>query len=234
MHIGVITVDGYDVGTVTFTFGDPSDAPASVGVVPRAMDAPIGGHHAHGAIGHAVSGHRSTRMAHESHQEALKHHGHRHGPGHYPRGEERKGGEVNIKDDVAVGGDRVYGKFAEARDKARQELKDKPWLNEKAIHIIAGENPDPKAATAIWEETINRAAVRGTSVEHEMRRTIEGGYYEGYRAGVSPETRKGIEEARDRALSHSNVSNYATDNSSGGLAARENASGSFTQKSVYN
>jgi hypothetical protein len=133
-----------------------------------------------------------------------------------------------------VGGDRVYGGFAEARDRARAELKANPDLNEKAMHIFAGENPDPDASTALWEETINRMAVRGTSLEKELRTTREGGYYEGWRDEVSPSTRKTLEASRDRALNYSNVSNYATDNSSGDLARRDRESGHFTEKQVLN
>lgn len=127
-------------------------------------------------------------------------------------------------------GGRVYGGLASARDRAREELRAKPWLNEKAMHIFAGENPDPTASTALWESAINRMAVRGTTLEKELRHTSEGGYYEGWRDQVSPTTRKVLEASRDRALAYSNVSNYATDNSSGALAARERASGTFTAK----
>lgn len=142
--------------------------------------------------------------------------------------------EVHLHDPSPTGGSRVYGRLADARDRARQEIKDKPWLNDKAMHIFAGENPDPDASTALWEETINRAAVRGTSVEKELRHTSEGGYFAGWRDSVSPETRKVLEASRDRALNYSNVSNYATDNSSGDLAARDSATGNFTERSVYN
>jgi hypothetical protein len=142
--------------------------------------------------------------------------------------------EVHVGNPTSVGVGRVYGRLAEARDKARQEIKDKPSLNEKAMHIFAGENDDPAAATALWEETINRAAVRGTSLEQELRHTSEGGYFAGWRDQVSPETRKVLEESRDRALNYSNVSNYATDNSSGGLAERDRESGHFTEKNFLN
>jgi len=153
-----------------------------------------------------------------------------------PDGNDIKGAapEANIHSPDFVGGSRVYGKFADARDRARQELKDKPWLNDKAMHIFAGENPDPTASTALWEETINRAAVRGTSIEQELRHTSEGGYFAGWRDSVSPETRKVLEASRERALNHSNVSNYATDNASGGKAASDRDRGLFPERSVFN
>jgi hypothetical protein len=64
---------------------------------------------------------------------------------------------------------------------------------------------------------MNRADMMGTSLEHELRRTSEGGYYKGYRSNVSAESRAMIEQNIDAALGGSNVSNYATDNSSQGV-----------------
>jgi hypothetical protein len=103
------------------------------------------------------------------------------------------------------------------RESFRQELRDKPWLREKILHIAAGENEGREANQAVIESAMNRAAMMGTTLEQEMRRTSEGGYYAGYRANVAEPQRRMIEENIDKALAGSNVSNYATDNSSQGF-----------------
>jgi hypothetical protein len=217
MQIGAITIGGRVVGSVTLSEGSatPDAQPAPILASYDAMD------FAPGTYGR--SEYEPGTMARPRH-----HSGPDHGQikGAYP--------ELDVKDSTSYGGSKVYGRFAEARDRARQELKAKPWLNEKAMHIFAGENPDPEASTALWEETINRAAVRGTSLEKELRHTSEGGYYAGWRDQVSPATRKVLEASRDRALNYSNISNYATDNSSGGLARREREQGIFPERQVYN
>jgi hypothetical protein len=103
------------------------------------------------------------------------------------------------------------------RERFRQELRDKPWLREKVLHVSAGENEGREANQAVIESAMNRAQMMGTTLEQEMRRTSEGGYYAGYRANVAEPQRRMIEENIDKALAGSNVSNYATDNSSQGF-----------------
>jgi hypothetical protein len=103
------------------------------------------------------------------------------------------------------------------RERFRQELRDKPWLREKVLHVSAGENEGREANQAVIESAMNRAAMMGTTLEQEMRRTSEGGYYAGYRANVAEPQRRMIEENIDKVLAGSNVSNYATDNSSQGF-----------------
>jgi hypothetical protein len=218
MQIGNITIGGRIIGSVTLT-GDT--------LAPDAQRSPVLASYetmdfSPGTYGQSEHG-RGSSLSEPRH-----HSGPDRGDvkGAYP--------EVNIHDPASIGGNKVYGRLAEARDRARDELKAKPWLNEKAMHIFAGENPDPAASTALWESAINRSAVRGTSLEKELRTTREGGYYEGWRDEVLPNTRKTLEDSRDRALNHSNVSGYATDNSSGSLAARERDQGLFPERSVYN
>jgi N-acetylmuramoyl-L-alanine amidase len=212
MQIGVISVDGRPIGTVTMKIGTPDavvprdDRMASLGESPDFSPSAIPG------------GTTPSHHGFEGH--------HPHGS---PDGGKASGGAPVPYAAAPVGGDRVHGRLAEARDRARDELKAKPWLNEKAMHIIAGENDDPNAATAVWEETINCAAVRGTSIEKELGRTNEGGYYEGWRSNVSPETRKVLE-----AAPYSNVSNYATDNASGDRARHDRETGHFTERKVLN
>jgi hypothetical protein len=120
-----------------------------------------------------------------------------------------------------------------AMDRARfaKELDANPALREKVLGIAAGENKDPTAANAVIESMMNRASQRGTTLEQAARLygKEKGGYYAGYDPGSlsRPEIRKRMEDALKRALSGSNASGYATDNSSGGLAERERSSGSF-------
>jgi hypothetical protein len=230
MQIGVITVDGRQIGVVTWAAGSTPD--------PTVPDLYDGGDLPQGRITQASLGDYTSdhaRVGHELHHggegvaPGNTEHKHHHWPDHRERNFPAAGG--------GGGGDRVYGRFTEARDRARAELKAKPWLNEKAMHIFAGENRDPTASTALWESAINRMAVRGTSLEKELRRSGEGGYYAGYSGDVDPHTRSVLEASRDRALNYSNVSRYATDNASNQpgnhLADRGVARGRFTEQSVY-
>jgi hypothetical protein len=117
------------------------------------------------------------------------------------------------------------------RSRFAAELEAKPWLKEKILGIASGENKDPQANLAVIESMMNRAAARGTSLEQAAKLVGEGngGYYAGYDPGAlrRPAIRKMIEGNLRAALGGSNVSNYATDNSSGGLAEREKRSGKF-------
>jgi hypothetical protein len=133
--------------------------------------------------------------------------------------------------------DQAYGAAGLNRDAFRKELEAKPWLKEKILGIASGENKNPTANLAVIESMMNRAAQRGTSLEQAAKLASEGhgGYYAGYdpRSLRRPEIRKMIERNLEKALSGSNVSDYATDNASGALAAREAASGTFTFKKKY-
>ncbi|SHG91845.1 peptidoglycan recognition protein family protein [Bradyrhizobium erythrophlei] len=219
MHVGKITVNGRVVGTVTLLDNAPASPPTPVLASYEGMDFAPGEYG--GADGGGGFGAGSRQHPVPSRGDVK---------GAYP--------DVNIHDPSPTGGSRVYGGLADARDRARQELKDKPWLNDKAMHIFAGENPDPTASTSLWESAINRAAVRGTSLEQELRTTSEGGYYAGWSDNISPQTRKTLEASRDRALNYSNTSNYATDNASNQpgnrLAERDVTSGRFQERAVQN
>lgn len=118
------------------------------------------------------------------------------------------------------------------RSKFTQELRDKPGLREKILRIAANEQGShPEGTQAIIESMMNRAQMRGTSLEREARWTGEGGYYAQGNMG-----RGALENARHRAilerslqgaLGGSNVSNYATDNASGAFGRGEVESGKF-------
>lgn len=224
MQVGIITADGRQIGTVTMNLEGGDAAEPFVSDIEnqsgRAGGSDTGkGFHHHG-IGHSRPSHGPIS--------------HRHGPGHYQRGEDRRKSSGDL-------GDIPYSTSGNPFDRERfaKELEEKPWLKEKIKHISLGENQDPRANAAVMETMMNRAVVRGTSLEQQAKRhrssgVDEGGYYAGYAPHYS--TAKG--EMADRnlsaALRGSNITNYATDNSSGALAARERASGSFRHHDTIN
>jgi hypothetical protein len=86
---------------------------------------------------------------------------------------------------------------------------------------------------------MNRAVTRGTSLEAQAKRhrssgVDEGGYYAGWAAGYSSDKSAMFDRNLGEVLKGSNVSNYATDNSSGALAAREKATGAFRHHATIN
>lgn len=116
------------------------------------------------------------------------------------------------------------------RSRFATELANNPALLRHLMAISAGENLDPTSNRAVLETTMNRAAMMGTPLAQEARTTGQGGYYAGYNphALYDPTTRAMIESNLDAALHGSNVSNYATDNSSGVFAAHRAAIGMYT------
>jgi hypothetical protein len=115
-------------------------------------------------------------------------------------------------------------------------LAEHPELREKILSIMRNEQGTNRIGTqAIAEETFNRADVRGHSLERVARWTSEpGGYYDGRNTGrvTDPRERAILNESLDKALAGSNVSNFATDNSSGSLAQRELRGGEFTPAAI--
>lgn len=243
-QVGVVTVGGQYVGVVMIDRGGPTDA----------FEPNLGGFDGHGVGergGRASGGDHRHGRPHSggSHAGGGEHHrggehmgGHRHGPGHYARGEERarqpapeghrKGGET---------GDVPYSSSGNPFDRSRfsKELEEKPWLREKMKHISLGENQDPRANMAVQETMMNRAITRGTSLEAQVKRhrssgVDEGGYYAGWAPSYSTEKAAMFDRNLGAVLKGSNISNYATDNSSGDLAARERASGAFKHHTTIN
>jgi uncharacterized membrane protein YgcG len=125
------------------------------------------------------------------------------------------------------------------RSKFDAELKANPALREKILRIAANEQgSNPAGVQSVLESMMNRAQVRGTSLEQQAKwYQSEGGYYAqgnmGRGALEDPKHRAILEDALTKTLAGSNVSNYATDNASGDLAARERASGAFKYASSY-
>ncbi len=135
------------------------------------------------------------------------------------------GSSTNLKDDRA--------RYAE-------ELKNNPALRDKILRIAANEQgKNPQGTQAVIESMMNRASVRGTTLEQQARwhKAEKGGYYEmgnmGRGALENVEHRKVLEQSLSNALGGGNLSNYATDNASQGLAARERASGAFKYRKDY-
>lgn len=125
------------------------------------------------------------------------------------------------------------------RSRFAKELEEKPWLRQKIKNISLGENQDPTANLSVFETMMNRAAVRGTSLEQQAKRhrssgKDEGGYYAGYTENYTAEKSALAERNIDKALMGSNVTNYATDNSSGALAASEKQNGRFVHHKDFN
>jgi hypothetical protein len=232
VQVGIITVDGRQIGTITMTTDDVAEP-----LVPdidynpsgRASDSDIGtgkGFHHHG-IGHSRPSH--------GHEPA----GHRHGPGHFPRGEAREKDQQQRHGQPL--GDIPYSSSGNpfADERIAKELEANPALREKMAHISLGENQDPRANLAVLETMRNRAIVRGTSLEAQVRRhrssgKDEEGYYAGYAPHYSSEKKAMFDSNVGKMLKGSNITNYATDNSSGDLAAREKASGAFVHHQTIN
>ena len=229
VQIGLITVDGSPVGVVSLTEGDGLDT-----WTPEFGGEPSG--YLTGTA-HAYGDHHHYK----SHPTGGEHHRH---PRHDAAGHTRHGSVPNHTragrhpDDV---GDIPTSSSGNPFDRERfaKELEQKPWLREKIKHISLGENQDPHANLAVVETMMNRAVTRGTSLEAQVRRhrssgVDEGGYYAGYAPRYNADQGALADRSIDRALAGSNISNYATDNSSGGLAARERASGAFVHHKTIN
>jgi hypothetical protein len=253
-----ITVDGVLVGYISLSFSEEIPVgmglPPSVGLgaqpySPGAAQAlsggpshqrRLGGDHGSGSGHSHQAPHRRLGGPHPAE------HRERHLDPHNRTAETEKAPHLTTAD-VA---EKVHGKAESTfpniktdkhldRSRFDAELKAKPWLRDKAMRIMANEQGDnPEGTQAIIESAMNRAEVRGTSLEQQLRwHESEGGYYQqgnmGRGALENKQHREVLEHSLSEALSGSNISNYATDNSSGALARREAASGAFRPRSAY-
>jgi hypothetical protein len=114
-------------------------------------------------------------------------------------------------------------------DRARfaEELRLNPGLKDELFKHATGENNDPLANKIIMETAMNRASQRHTSLAAQL------GYFQGYR-GYDSKHAAMMEQNLKSVLSGSNEGLGATDNSSGGLAEREKASGKFIHRRTVN
>lgn len=246
MQIGVITVNGRQIGTVTQSEGAPDTTPPLVSGadIAGAYDGPENYSLApQGAQRRQGGGRRRPEGGHhEGHQQRPDH---RHGPGHYPRGEEREKEQRQKKQEQRErekpAGNIPYSSSGNPFDRARfaKELEEKPWLKEKMAHIALGENQDPNANLAVIETMMNRAVVRGTSLEQQAKRhrssgKDEGGYYAGWAPHYSDQKKAMFDRNLGEALKGSNITNYATDNASGDFARGRIAAGMYKPHTKIN
>jgi hypothetical protein len=125
------------------------------------------------------------------------------------------------------------------RAQARTRLARDPALHEKILRIMYNEQgANPQGTQAVAESLFNRASMRGETLDRAARwhRAEPNGYYAiggGFRGNAYQRYRPVLERSLQNALNGSNIANYATDNSSGGLARREMADGSFKFQSAY-
>jgi hypothetical protein len=147
----------------------------------------------------------------------------------------RMGSGINDVDVSVAGGGNGNG-VASPFDRARfaAELASNPALKEKVFQLSAGEDRPSSGSSklanqAVMETMMNRAVVRGTSLSAQAKwyGREQGGYYAGKPSNLSAHEREVSESNLKAVLGGSNITDYATDNSSGGLAAREKATGKF-------
>jgi hypothetical protein len=138
-----------------------------------------------------------------------------------------RSGGIGSEGNINIGG----GGLAADRAKYFEEMKNNPEVRRRLLAISAAENNDPKANLAVMETMMNRAGARGTTLAEQLKfyGREKGGYYPtaNYSALNDPRKMALYEANLERARGGSNVSNYATDNSSGSLAYRDEVSGAF-------
>ena len=243
-----VLFDGIQIGTVTVgddteVSPDPLGENFAFGPAPSPDAFPqrrLGGDHS----GHGPSRHLdpAARKRPAEKQPVFRHGV---GPGSAATAKSDKPGHLTTAD-VA---EKVHGKAESTfpnvtrghldRSRFESELKAKPWLRDKILRIAANEQGSNAEGTqAIIESMMNRAEVRGTNLEQQAKwHRSEHGYYQegnmGRGALENKQHREVLEHSLSEALAGSNISNYATDNSSGNLAARERASGAFRPRSAY-
>lgn len=112
------------------------------------------------------------------------------------------------------------------RAKFAQELQRNPALLERVLRIGWNEQEHGEGSKGIFESMMNRASVNGRSLDQESRWHSGGqGYYQmgsmGRGSLESPRSRQVLMNSLNAALGGSNVTNYATDNSSDPLSGRQ-------------
>lgn len=234
MRVGSITVDGAEVGAVYWSSDGSDGVDGNVNISDSLSGHPAGFEPT--AKSHGASGRSHHPSHHYRSHDSIEH---KETPEEHKHNSIRYGHHVNKHENIP----HTSGGNPFDRTRFDKELKEKPWLKEKIAHIALGENQDKKANLAVIESMMNRAVVRGTSLEAQAKRhrssgVDEHGYYAGYAKSVGADERAMFEHNLGEALGHtghgqSNISNYATDNASGGLAARESKSGAFVHQAEF-
>ena len=132
----------------------------------------------------------------------------------------------------------VNSALAADRAKFKAELDANPGLRAKILRIAANEQGKHGQGTqAVIESLFNRASSRGRTLAQEARWTGEGGYYAqgnmGRGALENPAHKAILEQSLANVYAGGNISEFATDNASQGLAARRRARGEMDFAKEY-
>lgn len=130
----------------------------------------------------------------------------------------------------------MSGTLKEQRARFAKELQNNPELRQRFRQILFNEEGmSARGTTEIAETALNRAVIRNTDLATQLRwhGTEHNGYYQRGQGvgwhGTAAQNQQ-LDSAIERALAGSDVSRGATDNSSAGLARREEASGAFVTR----
>lgn len=130
--------------------------------------------------------------------------------------------------------------LASDRKKYAAELAANPNLRNKILAIAANEDGPTvdhgHANMAVLESGMNRASMTHSSLASTFRNVHEGGYYAGsprWSALKDAKQKALLEDHLDKVLKGSNVSDYATDNASQGLARRDVANRRFIKRKNF-
>jgi len=125
--------------------------------------------------------------------------------------------------------------FAKDRQKFQAEIENNPALKEKIMRIMQNEQgAHPQGAQGVLESMMNRASVKGVSLEHEATWKTQRGYYDDRRSpggyGVGSQSRAIYEQAFKNAFSGQDTIGGAYDNASGSFAEGEATSGDWDRR----
>jgi hypothetical protein len=125
--------------------------------------------------------------------------------------------------------------LATSRQRLMREYDSNPGLQRK-IWAIGGneQGNNPQGVQGVLETLVNRADVSGHSLAQEARWKTEGGYYDDRtsRRGAGTNSALG-RQAMENIRRGGNISNYATDNSSGTYGRGQLRQGTFRLQSEY-
>jgi murein DD-endopeptidase MepM/ murein hydrolase activator NlpD len=136
--------------------------------------------------------------------------------------------KVDASAKVSDVGSAQGGGLAADRARFKAELDADPALRAKVLRIAANEQGKHGLGTqAVLESMMNRASFKGTSLAAQAKWTGEGGYYAmgtmGRGALEDKEHREVLEGSLAKVYGGSNITDYATDNASQGLARKRTA-----------
>lgn len=148
----------------------------------------------------------------------------------------------NVNPKQSKNDSKPFGALKEQREKFREELKD-PGLRKTVAAMALSEvgYSSPSSQAAIIETMMNRAAARGTTLRDvvEMKPGgqkanyyapyFDGAYGKNYR-NLNEKNMKEMDSVIDNTLDGSNYSNFATDNSSAGVARSAQRTQTITGK----